>query len=386
MNNLENNNEHFETLIHAYLSGVISQEEKDELFVWIIKDPENVKYFNHISDIWLSASAFHDNKDFDENEAFDRIKAKIDFVNNDLEINSQKKVPHLWLKIAAIIIPTIIISSVVTRIIFSNEKKETGKSFLFEVPYGSKGTILLPDNSKVILNAGTKLMCDAEFGKTHRTLKLVGEGYFKVFKNKDLPFVVRAGNLDVQALGTEFNVKAYPSDKNIEAVLIEGAIKIKKTIARGTGEPSVVLKSNQSLVYSKNKDSFQVNVAVEKNTMNKQESPANSPKIIIKETNIDQSIYTTWKDGSWVIYQKELSDLAIDLERKYDVKIRFGSEELKKMKVTGNLPDISLEQVLSAIRLISPIEYKINGKEVELAEDKSLIPLYKKYYKSSDNN
>jgi hypothetical protein len=56
--NLENTNDHIENLIHEYLSGTILQKEKDDLFKWLTKDSENVKYFNQIADIWLSSSVF----------------------------------------------------------------------------------------------------------------------------------------------------------------------------------------------------------------------------------------------------------------------------------------------------------------------------------------
>lgn len=387
MKNLENRSENIENLIHAYLSGVISQEEKDELFTWLSQNPENVNLFNQISNIWLSASVFQDNQNFEENEAFDRVKAKINFVNTSLT-SSKKEFRLTWIKVAAVLIPAMIISGLASKFIWGNKTTYSETPFVFEVPFGSKATLILPDSSRVILNAGSKLSCKEGFGKTHRMLRLVGEGYFTVAKNKDLPFVVNAGSLNVRALGTEFNVKAYPDDKNIEAILIHGSIQINKTSTGGNNEKPLVLLPKQSLIYSKQSDHFQINIAVNKDekVAEKKLPVSVAPKVEISKTTIDPIIYTTWKEGSWIIFQKELSMLAIELERKYDVNIHFGNESLKKIKVTGTLPDISLEQVLAAIRLISPIEYKIKGKDVELIEDKNLTPIYNKYYRNSDTN
>jgi ferric-dicitrate binding protein FerR (iron transport regulator) len=106
-------------------------------------------------------------------------------------------------------------------------------------------------------------------------------------------------------------------------------------------------------------------------------------KVVISETNIDPVIYTSWKGESWTINSLPLSELAVELERKYDVNIQFSSEALKNIRFTGTLPDISLEQVLAAIRLTSPIEFKINGKQVQLIEEKNMMPAYLKYYRNS---
>jgi ferric-dicitrate binding protein FerR (iron transport regulator) len=387
MNDLENRNEHIEDLIHAYLVGSISHEEKDSLFEWLVQKPENVTHFNQISDIWLSSSVFQDTENFNENEAFNRVKNRISYVNNSFAETNTRSARFTWVKIAAILIPTIIITVLATKIISSEKPVYSETPFIFEVPYGSKATIELPDKSKVVLNAGSKIYCKEGFGKSHRNLKLVGEGYFTVAKNKDLPFIVNAGNLNVKALGTEFNVKAYPEDSNIQAVLIHGSIQINKDNSK-ENNTSVVLKPKQSLIYNKKTDFFQVNISTKKDSSTKVESLSvtPSPKLIITKTEIDPTIFTTWKEGSWVIYQQELSDLATELERKYDVQVQFRNESLKKIKVTGTLPNISLEQVLAAIRLISPIEFKINGKQVELTENKDLLPLYKKYYRNAENN
>jgi Fe2+-dicitrate sensor, membrane component len=386
MKNLENETNHIENLIHGYLSGTISQKDKDDLFKWLARDPENVTYFNQISDIWLSSSIFQDTQNFDADEAFNRVKAKINYVNTKVNLPKSKAIRLTWLKAAAILLPVILISSLATKLLFTNKTSYAETPFLFEVPYGSKARITLPDSSRVVLNAGSKLTCNEGFGKTNRNLILVGEGYFTVSKNKRLPFIVHAGGLDVRALGTEFNVKAYPEDKKIETILIHGSIQINKTLSAGKREKPLVLQPKQSLVYNKISDRFEVNIPVEKNNDSapKPLFDLNAPNVTISKTNIDPVIYTSWKEKSWTIYSVNLSDLAVELERKYDVSIHFNSEVLKKIKFTGTLPDISLEQVLAAVRLTSPIEYKIKGKQVELSENKDLIPSYKQYYRNTE--
>lgn len=379
---MKNESDHIENWIHEYLRGTISQNDKNDLFRWLAQDTANATYFNQISDIWLSSSVFQDTQKFNSEEAFIRVKRRISDVRN-ISVTPPKRTSRLtWQKAAAILIPIVVISGLATRLLFPGKLTFSRTPFLFEVPYGSQSTVSLPDGSKVILNAGSKLTCNEGFGITHRKLNLVGEGYFIVAKNKNLPFVVHADNLDVKALGTEFNIKAYPEDKTIETILIRGSIQVNKVNAKGKEKSPLVLLPEQTLLYNKKTDSFELNIAFVKDKP-VPDKPLPAPaalKVAFHKTVVDPVIYTSWKDSSWTIYQMNLSDLAIQLERKYNVRIHFCSEDLKKIQFTGTLRDESLEQILAAIRLASPIEYSIKGKQVELDENKDLMSAYKQYY------
>ncbi len=379
MNNESNN---IENLVHSYLTGNISDKEKDELFRWLVQDSTNLTYFNHMADIWLSSSVFQDSQNFNSNLAFERVKSKISDANLFAGEAKHRTIQLPWYWAAAILVVVILSSVLASSLLFKDTAKYATNPYLFEVPYGSKLNLRLPDGSQVILNAGSKLTISEGFGKTHRNLNLVGEGYFKVSPNKALPFLVHAGKIDVKALGTEFNVKAYPEDKVIETILIEGSVEVNKKTNNGTASKSLLLKPKQTLVYNKESDDIRVSITVNKATSAEEvdlpESPA--PKIAYAKTDIDPVIYTTWKEVQWNIYRKNLSDLAIELERKYDVTIRFESEALKTIKFTGTLKDESLEQVLSAMRIAAPIEYKIKGKLVELKENRALMEQYEQYY------
>ena len=93
---------------------------------------------------------------------------------------------------------------------------------------GSRAQFTLSDGTAVTLNAGSKLKYDNRFGIKDRIVQLEGEGYFKVAKDTKRPFIVKTSHLNVMALGTAFNVKAYSDDKTIETTLVEGSVKIEE--------------------------------------------------------------------------------------------------------------------------------------------------------------
>jgi transmembrane sensor len=383
---LNNESSYIEILIHSFLKNSITPGEEKELFEWLRKDPSNISYFNHIANIWFSAAVFKDKKEINLEEAYQRVRAR----NKEADLNLSRPKPRLirisWQRAAAVLIPVMLLSGVLTKFIFPTTMPET--LTVFEVPYGSKSTVVLPDGSKVILNAGSKLTYNNDFGYKHRNLSLLGEGYFKVAKNKEIPFIVHAGNISIKATGTEFDVKAYSEDKTIETVLVEGSVEVNKISKQVKSTKPLVLMPSQSLIYNKKSDHITINVAVKSNDPKKEEKLVTSspiPNVSITKTEIDPVINTTWKETKWNISRKDLSELTKELERKYDVTIQLESEQLKNIKFTGTLKDESLEQVLSAISIAFPIEYKINGKNVAITENKEQMKFYNQYYYNNTN-
>ena len=95
------------------------------------------------------------------------------------------------------------------------------------IPYGKNSFIRLPDGTVAYLNAGSKLMYPTVFGGKTREVALLGEGYFEVAHNPEQPFVVKVNDLSVVALGTVFNISAYPSDKIVETMLVQGKVVLR---------------------------------------------------------------------------------------------------------------------------------------------------------------
>ena len=93
---------------------------------------------------------------------------------------------------------------------------------------------------------------------------------------------------------------------------------------------------------------------------------------MVKQENIDPIPDISWKDNEWVIYRESLGNLAVKLERRFDVKISFQDEHIRAFRYNGTLPDESLEQVLNVIAFVSPIKYSVKGKTVVFSEDKQL--------------
>ncbi len=189
-----------------------------------------------------------------------------------------------------------------TKADFSKIKTTSGEPEMktISTPRGKDYELVLSDGTVVLLNADSKITFPTRFAGENRTVKLVGEAYFKVSKNKHRPFIVETGNLYTKVLGTEFNLKAYPhSDVNV--TLIKGSVAVN---AEGK---EVMLKPGQNAEYSEDKD--------------------------IEVTTVDTEGYIQWKDGYFYFDNVPLIDVVRDLGRWYNVNIEIRNNSLMSYRL-----------------------------------------------------
>lgn len=249
-----------------------------------------------------------------------------------------------------------------------------------KAPFGSKSEIKLTDGTQIMLNAGSTLRYRSDFNLSNRNLDLVGEAYFKVAKNINIPLNVSAGNISIKAVGTEFNVKAYDEEGVIETTLVEGKVEITQTGQSGDDNQFLDLIPNQKAIYIKESDSFTLEKikGIDSLAVKPVETIYNN---ILISPRVDVSQVVAWTQGKLIIRGESLDNLCVELQRKYDVNFIFKNEEIKKYRFSGVLLDETLEQVLNVIKLTAPIDYYLDGKTVFLSSDKEQINNYSKHLK-----
>jgi transmembrane sensor len=283
-----------------------------------------------------------------------------------------------FLKIAAIVIPVFLLGGILSYFISGNRPEPESVTYTeIRAPFGNRTEITLPDGSTVWLNAGSKIKYMNVFNKDNREIQLHGEAYFKVAKNTDLPFDVKTGDLSIRAVGTEFNVKSYDDEDIIETTLVEGKIAINQgRKQRG----SVYLQPHQQALYLKNDKNLTVK-DLKRVKEAKPEVLKSKKGIIYIAEKIDFVPIVAWKENRLILKGEELSELAVKLERKYDVKFIFGSDKLKLFRFSGTLENETLTQVLDVIKLSAPLEYKLQGKTVLIFENKKMTEQFNYHLK-----
>lgn len=375
MRNPEFINSEFKSLIEKFHSGQCNLEELRRLEGMFLNEntSESIKdaMFQEISGYESTTTK----SDVDYDRIFQSIRKLI------AEQQSTSRTINLrfnWSRIAALIVVAFVLGGTLSYFLLTPKVKPAESFCEVTAPLGSTSEIVLPDSSKVWLNAGSKLRYSTSFNQKDRLLYLEGEGYFKVAKNKQLPFVVDAFGFEVKAVGTEFNVKAYQEDAIIETTMVEGKVTLQHSsedILDG-----VYLTPNQKATFYKKEE--YVTVEVLKKIEEKKEELNYIPEHrLVIAPRIDPKSIVSWKENRLIIEREQLGDLAEKLSRKYNFNFEFRSEDIKRFSFTGTLEDETLQQVMNAIKITSPIDYEIVGKTVIISRNDARIQDFKKLYK-----
>ena len=219
---------------------------------------------------------------------------------------------------------------------------------------GERKSFQLPDGSKVMLNAGSTINIAKDFNTHTREISLSGEGFFDVAHNPGKPFVIHTSSMDVKVLGTVFNVKAYPKDKLTETSLIKGSVEI---ILHNKAAEKILLHPNQKIILPNLNDNNAATTAVK----DPPKTNAEDFKITgLTYSKVDSTLTeVSWTENRLVFNESKLDEIAAELERWYNITIRFNDEEVKQYRFTAVFDQKNIVQVLDALQLSRRFEYKI---------------------------
>lgn len=328
------NTHHIHELIIRLLSGEASPSEKKTIAEWIAQSAENKKLFTDLREIWLSSGTQTNADQYNLEAAINQFRQKIrpGEKQKTVKINFQP-----YLKYAAIVVLALALPF---SYYLGSRKVAQSSVTTISCAFGDKSSIVLPDSSRVWLNSGSTLTFNSDFRNGGRKVELKGEAFFTVAKDKNHPFRVKTSDLEIQVLGTEFNVKAYPDENSISATLVEGSIEV-------IGQHQQTrLTPDQKLVFDKA-----------------------SQKMAMYELT-DTSPDTEWKDGRLIFRNESLAELEPKLERWFDVDIIFADEQVKSRRFTGVLERESILEVVSYFDLSNLVACKIEGNKIIIKSEK----------------
>lgn len=299
------------------------QEEQAVFEDWKAEHPDNQKMYEVLARIEISSEV---------SEYAESVRGNI-FRQLNSEIDRRSFRLH-WLKVSvAIVLALVLLGGVGYFSYNEGYKKQSSQLVTYENPLGIKSSIVLPDGSKVILNAGSTLTYPTIFVGKERKVIIRGEGFFEVMHDDKHPFIVSTNDIQVKVLGTKFNVKAYNDETDIEVTLSEGSV----CIGLAEGNPYIILEPCQQVRFDKVKRLF-------------------------SKRNVDLNNYTGWKDGKFYFNSVTFQNIARQLERKFNVHIYIASEQLQNTVFSGEfVRGENLEQILRVMAIDTRIKYRIDG-------------------------
>ena len=347
-----------------YIEGTSSDDQKQKVENWLSAEPGNAVYLEKVKKIWLSLDGLNELATIDVNRDWELVEKRMSGKTNKKNLSVIKTQLFYLGRIAAVFLLGAIVSGIFFY--FSTHLPE-GKNisqarYEFNVPEGQKSDLVLPDGTKVQVNAGSKISFSKEFSETNREIWMEGEAYFEVKKDSSNPFIVHTPGINVKVMGTTFNIRAYSNEQLIETTLVEGKVLLSRQSGSKSTEAEIALEPNHKAVYLKNKDA-----RISAELAREFRQPLKIGEILISdEINTQASI--SWTEGK-LIFDNEYFDVIADrLENFYGVSIRIEDESLNNLRYTGTLKKVSIEQALKALQLTTSVNYKMNNNEIILTK------------------
>ena len=333
-------------LIILYLSNRASEDEKKEFEHWVDASEDNKEIFEHIKKIWSQPSKVRVSDELIEK----RDKIWDQGIRHSQVKKMASKVDMLyWTKIAATILILFISSSIVFWIGTENKLYETEQLpepvalIQKQNPAGQKSMHMLPDGTQVWLNAESSLIFPEVFSDTLRLVKLTGEAYFEVAHSKSRPFIVETSENKIEALGTSFNIKAYPEEHITKVALLEGKVSVQDQKMQVT-----ILMPGEELFISKN---------------------GGEPTTY--HFNYEKTF--GWKQGILIFDGVDFKTFCSMIEKWYGVKIEIHGQPKIDWDLRARYINQNLRFLLRDISFNKNFQYELNDKKLLIKFNKKMI-------------
>ena len=339
-------------LLEKYFDNRCSQEELDSIIVWFKESARTAEGKSLLFKFWEEVSDEDSNHKINYNQLLGRIHHEINLTQTKnildeadqdiIRYRRRKQFMQILTRAAAILMFPVLGFSIYMSARYQSVKDDqiTVNQAYNEV-FSSVDAITkvsLPDGSNVWLNHSSLLKYPAKFIGESRTVELKGEGYFEVKHNPSKPFIVKAGTIDIIALGTTFNVMAYPDEDRVETYLIEGSVELQKEGPYGKPISLVIMKPTDMTVFQKINGELAVRT-------------------------ISDDRYFSWKEGKLVFNKEPMEEVAKKLSRWFNVDIQINDPRLQELTYNGTFVDETLLQVMELMAMISPLSYTISDRK-----------------------
>jgi transmembrane sensor len=367
------NKDRFWELISLKLSGEAKPEELTELETLLQETPDEGFSLEVLETIWVTP---HQGQAIQTKETFNRHMQRLSnhlsdpvlqYETNKTGLESadienvspvRKHSKLFWVTgIAASIILFVFLFIGLPE---AKKADKHGAQNTISTKRGSKSKVQLPDGTEVWLNSDSRITYNENFQENIREVSLEGEAFFDVKRDEARPFVIHTTSIDVKVLGTAFNVRSYANEKNTETSLIRGSVEI--TLVKSPDKKKIILRPNDKLIVNNNECTL----------LQDEKRDTHEPVMTLAKINYKQkdssAVEIYWVKNKLAFDEETLENIALKIERWYDVKVMIGDEKLKQEYYTAFFEDKTLHEVMEALRLSAGGEFKysIEGKQVTI--------------------
>jgi len=314
-------NSELSALAEKVLNGTASSEEKEILNQW----------YTDFNDQEVTITSGENSAQIKQRLL---LKIKSDLhTNNSNQSGKWKIVASITLVLASALIVFLFNQHQSAKVVFENHNK-----VIKHADFGQKRLVRLPDGSLVKLNAGSSIEYDSLFIGDIRKVTLDGEAFFEVKRDESKPFVIHTSELQVKVLGTSFNIRSYPEETQTDVAVKTGRVMVRKL----TSSDVLDLRPNEMAAFN------------------------NLSGNLLKQNIESPGLVFGWTEGN-LIMQDETFDVVMGkISRWYNVRMQLENPGIKDKKITANLTDPTLKEVMESLSHTYKFDYKINGDVVTI--------------------
>ena len=272
-------------LLHKMFNGEATDNELTQIRQWVNADKMNRETFYH------------------ERALFDALQLNAFQKGN--HVRKQSVPLWKWIGSAAAAVIALFLLYNIPVFTTKNIQPEIALNTI-KVPAGQRVEVTLSDGTHIWLNARSEFSYPASFNENTREVRLKGEAFFDVAKDRNKKFIVNTSRCEVEVLGTQFNVEAYDDRESVKTTLVEGSVDVQ------AGGEKVRLIPHEQLQYHKN-----------------------TAEMEVREVNVREII--AWKNGWFVFDNTTLGEIVKTLQRWYNIEVEFIRPELEHLRFTGDL-------------------------------------------------
>lgn len=317
---------YFQKIITLFTGNDYPESTQQDFYKWLVDEEHTSEKDEALQKLWDEAHKRGTATDMQESYELLKKNAGIPPIQRKRTIRPI----HMWQAVAAVFF-IVAASSVYLSTIGKDAEENLIQQY---IPIAEIRTLTLPDGTQVQLNSQSTLLYPQNFTGKNRSVFLIGEANFKVKPDKKHPFIVKSNDFQVTALGTEFNISAYPENPVLAATLISGSVLVEYNDLKS----QVILKPNEQLAYNKNTHYHSLD-------------------------HPDMKEVTAWQRGELVFREMSVKDIITILERKYPYTFEYQLKTLKDDRYSFRFKDQApLSEVMDVIvNVVGQMNYKIKG-------------------------
>lgn len=340
-------------LLEKYFSNCCSEEELRSVLEWFEESAKTAEGKDILLKIWEELPVEENNLQMKFDVILDKIHHKVNLAQSSklsqlsykilLISKRREKFLKILMRAAAILLlPALGFGLFMSFKYHSVKHVQASVIQSYNEVFSSVDAITkvsLPDGSKVWLNHSSSLKYPTMFTGDSRMVELFGEGYFEVAHNVKIPFIVKAGEIQIKATGTTFNITAYPDEGRIETSLINGQVELQKILPNLRSVALLTMKPSDMVIFEKSNGTISIR-------------------------KIDDDRYFSWKDGKLVFHKEPMSEVVKKLSRWFNVEIQIKDPKVLELTYTATFVHETLSQAMELISLVSPVSYSISDRKL----------------------